>query len=141
VDIEIGSNLYRNCDGTVEVEGVPQIEVTIPNPRGPLRLNCVVYDDLGRLIVKVVDGALAFNERRAHELSRTQTGVLLKNTETGKVVLQAELKESGRVVLKQGELLTAKGHLLQISPTEWRIDKRRLSGKDQDVNGKSVAIG
>ncbi len=27
MDIEIGSNLYRNSNGTIEIEGVPQIEV------------------------------------------------------------------------------------------------------------------
>nr|MBI3613137.1 hypothetical protein [Nitrospirota bacterium] len=141
MDIEIGSNLYRNCDGTVEIENIPQIEVSLPKPVGPLRVSCVLYDEMSRLIVKVVDSTLAFNERRAHELSRTPTSLLIKNTETGKVVLQVELGDAGRVRFTQGELLTVKGHLLQITPTEWRIEKRHASGKTQDLKGKSVAIG
>ena len=141
MDIEIGSNVYQNCDGTVEIENIPQIEVSLPKPGGPLRVNCVLYDEVSRLIVKVVDSTLAFNERRAHELSRTPTSLLIKNTETGKVVLQVELQDSGRVRFTQGELLTVKGHLLQITPTEWRIEKRHASGKVQDLKGKSVAIG
>ncbi|MFM8551260.1 MAG: hypothetical protein ACKOCD_02965 [Nitrospiraceae bacterium] len=141
MDIEIGSNLYQNCDGTVEIENIPQIEVAPPKPGGPLRISCVLYDEVSRLIVKVVDSTLAFNERRAHELSRTPTSLLIKNTETGKVVLQVELQDSERVVFKQGELLTVKGHLLQITPAEWRIEKRHSSGKTQDLKGKSVAIG
>ncbi|MBM4134458.1 MAG: hypothetical protein FJ245_11885 [Nitrospira sp.] len=141
MDIEIGSNLYQNCDGTVEIENIPQIEVSPPKPGGPLRISCVLYDEVSRLIVKVVDSTLAFNERRTHELSRTPTSLLIKNTETGKVVLQVELQDSGLVRFTQGELLTVKGHLLQISPTEWRIEKRHASGKTQDLKGKSVTIG
>lgn len=141
MDIEIGSNLYQNCDGTIEIENIPQIEVAIPKPGGPLRISCVLYDESSRLVGKVVDSTLAFNERRAYELSRTPVSLLLKNVETGTVVLQVELQDSGRVVFKQGELLTVKGHVLKISPTEWRVEKRHSTGKTQDLKGKSVAIG
>ncbi|TAJ33492.1 MAG: hypothetical protein EPO64_00920, partial [Nitrospirae bacterium] len=118
MDIEIGSNLYRNTDGTVEIEGVPQISLTLKTPQGPMLVNFVLFDEGGRVTVKVVDGTLAFNERRAYELTKTTTSLLLKNTETGKVALQVELKESGRVAFKQGTFLTMKGHRFDISPTE-----------------------
>lgn len=141
IDLEIGSNLYKNCDGTVEIEGVPQVEVALAKPEGPLKVTCVLYDQSGRLMVKVVDSTMAFNERRAHDLIRTPTSLVIKNTETGKVVLHMELKAPGRVVFKQGEMCTIKGHLLQVSPTEWRIEKRQMSGKESDLQGKAVAIG
>lgn len=140
IDVEIGSNVYRNSNGTIEIEGVAQIDVVLPKPEGPLKVNCVLYDSASRLTVKIVDSTLAFNERRSHELTRTPTSLLVKNTETGKVVLHLELKD-GRVVFKQGELLTVKTHLLQVSPTEWRIEKHHMSGKDSDMQGKAVAIG
>jgi hypothetical protein len=141
MDIEIGSHLYRNTDGTVEVEGVPQITLTLPKPGGPLLINFITYDETGRVIAKVVDSALQFNERRAHELTRTRTSLTLKNLETGKVVLRAELKEDGRVTLREGEFRTVRGHILQISPTEWRVEKKKMSGGQTDLEGKSAAIG
>ncbi|MEW6545075.1 MAG: hypothetical protein AB1411_15885 [Nitrospirota bacterium] len=141
MDIEIGSHLYRNTDGTVEVEGVPQITLTLPKPGGPLLINFITYDEAGRVIAKVVDSALQFNERRAHELTRTRTSLTLKNLETGKVVLRAELKEDGRVTLREGEFRTVRGHILQISPTEWRVEKKKMSGGQTDLEGKSAAIG
>ncbi|MBI3603105.1 MAG: hypothetical protein HY205_01470 [Nitrospirae bacterium] len=141
MDIEIGSNLYRNTDGTVEIEGVPQIALTLKTPQGPLLVNFVLFDEGGRVTVKVVDGTLAFNERRAYELTKTTTSLLLKNTETGKVALQVELKESSLVVFKQGTFLTMKGHRFDISPTEWHVGKHRMSGKEIDTQGKAAAIG
>ncbi|MBM4124531.1 MAG: hypothetical protein FJ246_06215 [Nitrospira sp.] len=141
MDIEIGSNLYRNTNGTVEIEGVPQISLVLKNPQGPILVNCVLFDEVGRVAVKIVENSLAFNERRAHELTKTATGLLLKNTETGKVALQVEFKAPDRVVFKQGAFLTMKGHRFEASLTEWRVEKHRMSGKDIDVQGKAVAIG
>lgn len=141
MDLEIGSNLYRNTDGMLEIEGVPQIMIALRKPGGPLLVNFVVFDNVGRVEAKMVDSTMAFNERRAHELTRTPTGLVMKHSESGKVVLQVELKESGRVVVQKGEFLTVKGHLLEISPVEWRLEKRRMSGGDTDLNGGAVLIG
>jgi hypothetical protein len=65
----------------------------------------------------------------------------MKHSESGKVVLQVELKDSERVVISKGEFLTIKAHTLEISATEWRVEKTRLSGGDADLQGKSVQIG
>lgn len=141
MDMEIGSNLYRNTDGTVEVEGVPQLTVSLRKPEGPLLVNFVLFDETGRVCAKVVDSTMAFNERRAHELTRTPSSVLLKHSESGKIVLEVALKAPDRVVVTNGAFLTMKGHEMEISPTEWRVQKRRMSGEDNDVLGGAVPIG
>lgn len=141
MDIEVGSNLYRNSDGTIEIEGVPQISVALRKPGGPLLLNFVLFDENGRMIAKVLESSLSFNEARVFELSRTPTGLVLRHTDGGKVALQVDLKAGDRVVFSKGDFLTIKGHRLVIAPTEWRIDPQRASGQDNDVQGKAVSIG
>jgi len=141
MDIEIGSTRYRNTDGVVEIEGVPQLMFAVRKPGGPVLVNFVSYDDVGRVTLKVVDSTIAFNERRAHELTKTPTGLSLTHVESGKVVLQVDLKENGRVAVKKGEFLTVKGHLLEISPTEWQVEKHRMSGGETDVKGGAVVLG
>ncbi|MGH8008858.1 MAG: hypothetical protein ACREQ3_17865, partial [Candidatus Binatia bacterium] len=84
MDLEIGSNVYRNTDGTVEIEGVPQMTVMLKKPYGPLLINFVMFDPTGRLITKVIDSTMAFNERRAHELERTPTTLVLKQADSNK---------------------------------------------------------
>ncbi len=64
MDLEIGSNLYRDTDGTVEIEGVPQLTMTLRKPEGPLLVHFVIFDEVGRVTAKVVDSSLAYNERR-----------------------------------------------------------------------------
>lgn len=141
MDMEIGSNLYRNTDGTVEIEGVPQLTVSLRKPEGPLLVNFVLFDETGRVCAKVVESTMAFNERRAHELTRTPSSMLLKHSESGKIVLDMALKEPDRVVVKIGEFYTMKGHTLEITPTEWRVQKRRMSGGDTDLHGGAVTLG
>lgn len=141
MDIEIGSNLYSNTDGTIEIEGLPQLQLSIKKPSGSLLVNFALFDETGRLQAKLVDSTMAFNERRTYELSKSANGLLLKHATSGKVVLQLALKEPGRVAFDLGEFYTIRGHLFQVFPSEWKVDKQRLSGGKTDANGGAVVIG
>ncbi|HWF61094.1 MAG TPA: hypothetical protein VN666_12395 [Nitrospira sp.] len=141
MDIEIGSNLYRNSNGTIEVEGVPQIEVARHPSTGALLVNFALFDSNGRLLAKVVDSTMMFNERRAYELTRTNQSVAMKETDSGKTLFHFEVKAAAVVSLSRGEFHTMKGRLLHVSPTEWKIDKQQRSGLTQDAGGGAVSIG
>ena len=141
MDLEIGSNVYRNTDGTVEVEGVPQLTVTLKKPDGPLVVNFVTFDTVGRMTSKMVESTMQFNERRTLDLAKTPTGLKLTQAESGEVVLHIEVKAPSYVVVKQANFITAKGHTMDISMIEWKVDKRRMSGGNTDVKGGAVAIG
>ena len=45
------------------------------------------------------------------------------------------------VAFTKGEFHSVKGHLFEVSPTEWKVDKQRSSGTTQDVQGGAVKIG
>ena len=141
MDLEIGSNLYRNTDGTVEVEGVPQLTITLKTPDGPVMVSFVQFDELGRLTAKLVDNTLQFNQRNELALTKSPTNVTLTHQESGKVILRADLTTSDRVTITQANFMTAKGHTMEISMVEWRIEKRRQSSGDIDAKGGAAAIG
>ena len=139
MDLEVGSNLYQNTDGTIEIEGVPQIQVALkPNT---LLISFAVFDATGKLTAKLVDSTLMFNERRAYELTKAPSRVTLTHVESKNVVLEMELKKPDLVAFTKGGFHTVKGHLLEVSPTEWKVDKQRSSGAKQDVQGGAVKIG
>lgn len=141
MDIEIGSNLYRNSNGTIEVEGVPQIQLARHPSTRALLVNFALFDSNGRMLAKVVDSTIMFNERRAYEVTKTDKSVAMKETESGKLVLHFEVKASDVVALSRGEFHTMKGHLLEVSPKEWKLDKQQKSGLTQDAKGGAVSIG
>jgi hypothetical protein len=141
VDLEIGSNLYCNTNGTVIVEGVPQLIVSLKQPEGPPIVNFVTFDDVGRVTSKMIESTMQFNEQRAFELVKTPTSLKLTHTESGKVVLHLEVKAPNYVVIKEANFITAKGHVLEASLIEWRVGKTRKSGEKSDLNGEPVTIG
>ncbi len=141
MDIEVGSNLYRNSDGTIEIEGVPQIQVTRHPSSGALMVNFALFDSNGRMLAKVVDSTMMFNERRAYALSSTAESLAIKEAASGKVLLQLDVKAPGLVSFSKGEFHTMKGHLMEVSSNEWKIEQQRKSGLIHDANGGAVSIG
>ena len=141
MDVEVGSNVYRNTDGMIEIEGVPQIEVALKPGTGALLVNFALFDEEGKVMAKLNDSTLMINEKRAYDVTKTPKGLSLTHSASGTVILQIDMTASGVVALTKGEFHTIKGHVIRISPTEWKIDKLRASGTTQDLNGKSVVIG
>lgn len=141
MDVEVGSNLYRNSDGTIEIEGVPQIQVTQHPSTGALLVNFALFDSSGRMLAKVVDSTLMFNERRAYAVTKTAKSVAVKEAASGKILLQLDLKAPDVVSFSKGEFHTLKGHLLEVSAKEWKVDKQKKSGLTHDAQGGAVSIG
>jgi len=141
MDLEIGSNVYRNTNGMIAIEGVPQIEVAVKPTTGALLVNFALFDGAGKMIAKLSDSTLMFNERRAYEVHKTAKTLALKQIDSGKVILQMELRAPEVVAITKGEFHTVKGHMIEVTPTEWKIDKIRSSGTKQDMQGGEVAIG
>ncbi len=141
MDLEIGSNLYRNTDGTIEIEGVPQIQVALKPKTGDLLVNFALFDAVGKVTAKLVDSTLMINERRAYEVNKSPKSLRLSHPASGTIILQMDVKASEVVAFTQGEFHTIKGHVIHVSPSEWKIDKRRVSGITLDVTGGSVALG
>jgi hypothetical protein len=141
MDVEVGSNMYRNTDGMIEIEGVPQIQVALKPSTGALLVNFALFNAEGKVMAKLNDSTLMINERRAYDVMKTPKSLLLTHPESGTVIIQMEVKAPDVVTFTKGEFHTIKGHVIRISPTEWNIDKLRASGTTQDVKGGSVVLG
>jgi hypothetical protein len=141
MDVEVGSNLYRNTDGTIEVEGIPQIQLALKPATGALLVNFALFDAAGKVTAKLNDSTLMINEKRAYEVSKTPKSLVLTHLASGAVILKMDVKAPDLVVFTKGEFHTIKGHLFTVSPTEWKIDKLRASGTTQDLKGGSVVLG
>ena len=141
MDVEVGSNLYRNTDGMIEIEGVPQIQVTLKPATGVLLVNFALFDANGKVTAKLNDSTLMINEKRAYDVTKTSKSLLLTHPASGTIILQIDVKAPNVVALTKGEFHTIKGHVIQVSATEWKIDKLRASGTTHDLKGGSVVLG
>ena len=141
MDVEVGSNLYRNTDGMIEIEGVPQIQLALKPTTGDLLVTFALFDAGGKVTAKLVDSTLMINERRAYEVSKTPKSLRLTHPASGIIILQMDLKAPDVVAFTIGEFHTIKGHMIQVSPAEWKIDTLRASGTTHDLKGGSVVLG
>lgn len=141
MDIEIGSNVFRNTNGIVEMEGVQQFNLSLKPSTGAIQLNFVLFDQNGRMTAKVVESTMAFNERRACEIEKTPTSVVLKDTENSSVVIRVSRPAPDRLVITEGRFWTIKGHLCTISDIACKIDKHSVSKQDTDAKGGCASIG
>lgn len=141
MDVVIGGNIFRNTDGVVLVEGVPQLELILKEPTGPLLVNFALFDENGRMKAKVVNSSLMFNEGGAYSLSRIERGILLAHAQTEKVILRAEVKEPNTVAVPEAEFVTARGRTLQVTAVDWSIAGTRTAQGDADLKGGSIELG
>jgi len=141
MDIQIGPHLYRNSNGIIEVEGVPQIECE-PHPSGGFpKISFALFDSAGKMPAKLVNGSLSINEGRAYALERHSKGLVMRHHESGKDILHIVLEEDGRLVIARGEFYTLKAHLLTITPSEWTLETTTGQKGETDLKGKAVSLG
>ena len=80
MDIQFGPHWYRNTDGTIEIEGLPQIEIELPKNGKPPRVNFAIFDAVGKMPGKLMNSSLAVNEMGAFTLSKDPTHLAIKKT-------------------------------------------------------------
>ena len=56
MDIEIGSNVYRNSNGVIEMEGVPLVQLAVKPSSGALLVNFALFDQAGRMVARILRG-------------------------------------------------------------------------------------
>jgi transcription antitermination factor NusG len=142
MDVKVGPHWYRNSNGTVEIEGLPQIELEIRKTGTvPVRVNFVIFDSGGKLHAKVEANSLVINEQSAYNLERSEKGLMLTTENKQKRVLAINVGENNQVEIPEGEFYTLKGHILKITPQEWSVEKTTGKAGETDMKGQPVAVG
>ena len=141
MDVKVGPHWYRNSNGTVEIEGLPQLEMELRKTGGvPIRVNFAIFDKWGKLHAKIEANSLVINEQGAYHLERSEKGLTLTSTSNRKRVLAINVGENNQVEIPEGEFYTLRGHLLTITPNEWSVEKTREGSGETDVKGQAVAV-
>ena len=141
MDVKVGPHLYRNSNGVLEIEGLPQIELELRKTGGlPIRVNFAIFDKVGKMHAKIEANSLVINEQGAYKLERLEKGLVLTNTDRKKV-LSVQVGENDQVEIPEGEFYTLKGHLLKITPKEWSVEKTTEGSGATDAKGNAVEVG
>ena len=142
MDVKVGPHWYRNSNGIVEIEGLPQLELEFRKTGGvPIRVNFAIFDSGGKLHAKIEANSMAINEQGAYRLERSEKGLMLTTGSNQKRVLTINVGENNQVEIPEGEFYTLKGHILKITPQEWSVEKTKGVSGETDMKGNAVAVG
>ena len=141
MDIQIGQHVYRNTDGTIEIEGVLQMEIELRGASTVPRVNFALFDTNGKIPAKLMNSTFTINEGSAYSLSKDPKSIVITHPESGTEVLNLAIESENKVVISKGNFYTLKGHPITITPEEWTLEKTTVKEGETDMKGKAVSLG
>ena len=151
LELHVGSNVFRNTNGVVTLQGKEQLVLeTQPDPLA-LLLTMDLYDEQGTRVGHIRRNALSAHSAGRFTIKVKASGeatpddppsVTVADRTTGHTVLEACLVQGRKVRMTVGHLYTHKGELVTISPHYCRIGTGlTLFGDVAESRGSAAAIG
>jgi hypothetical protein len=151
MELTIGSNIFRNTNGVLALQGKEQIVLEMKSDQTQLLLTMDLYDAEGSHIAHLRRNFWAFNDKNRFQLSTSPVSLSLftdpawlrlTDKETDDVVLEVSAVDKERVHVLRGKFYTHKGKLVEITSHYCRmIGGITKFGDVADVQGGAVMIG
>ena len=141
MDIQVGQHVYRNTDGTIEIEGALQMEISLRSGGASPQLSFAIFDGAGKMPAKLQDNNFSINQGSAYSLTKSQTSLMITHLESGIEVLNLTVESEKKVVISKGSFYTLKGHIINITPEEWTLEKTTVKKGETDMKGKAARLG
>ena len=151
LELHVGSNVFRNTNGVLKLQGKEQLVLETQSQPLALLLTMDLYDERGARI-----GHIRRNALPSHSAGRftvtVRTGseattndapsVTVGNRTTGHTVFEACLVQRRKIRITAGNFYTHKGELVAVSPHYCRIGTGfTLFGHVAESRGSAAAIG
>jgi len=151
LELHVGSNVFRNTNGVVKLQGKEQLVLeTQPDPL-VLILTMDLYDERGTRIGHIRRNALSANSASRFTIDVKTSdaptyddppSVTVADRTTGGTVFEACLMQRRKVRITVGNFFTHKGDLVTVSPHYCRIGTvLTLFGNVAESRGNAGAIG
>ena len=151
MELNIGSNRYRNASGVIKVQDKEQIVLQIQTEDPRLLVTMDLYDATGNHVAHLRRNTWAFNSKNRFELQSSPASaslftfpacLKLLEKETGEVILEINLVDKDTIHIPRGRVYSSKGQLIEITPHCWRLPgKPSMFGSVQDVRAGMVVMG
>ena len=141
MDIQVGQHVYRNTDGTIEIEGALQMEISLRSGGASPQLTFAIFDGAGKMPAKLQGNNFSINQGSAYSLTKSQTSLMITHLESGTEVLNLTVESEKKVVISKGSFYTLKGHIINITPEEWALEKTTVKKGETDMKGKAARLG
>ncbi|TAL09266.1 MAG: hypothetical protein EPO02_10600 [Nitrospirae bacterium] len=140
MDFDIGSNLYRNADTDIEIDGMTQFAFEHNRRYNEMMLRGLIFDQRGTLVAKISENSLAMNLQGEFEMRSEYPVVQLLRRETGDILLEVKFLDGNRVQIHKARLYTGRGKPFEVTPTLWKLKDDTHSGENIDCDGKPAVL-
>ena len=151
MELNVGSNIFRNTNGVLTLQGKEQIVLEMKPDHTHLLLTMDLYNGEGSHIAHLRRNSWAFNEKDRFQLIASPAALSLfsdpvwlrvTDKETGEVVLEVSPLDKERVQVLRGKFHTHKGKLVEITSHYCRMAGGMTRfGDVADLGGGAVVIG
>lgn len=140
MEFSMGSNVIRNTNGVIKIEGKDQILLELGE--GPqLLLTMDIYDTKGIHVAKVIRNKFAFDYKDKYRITAKPSSLALVEREHNTVLIEATVLDKEKIEVIQGTFYSVKGHLIEITRRFWRVMGTTTSGMTFDSHGGAIVIG
>lgn len=150
-ELLIGSNIFRNTNGVVKIQGKEQLVLETRPKEGLLLVTIDLYDANGTQIAHVRRNALAINRAAQFTIDIHQATtdmpsdapwVRLYSRQSGEIAFEARIVSDNRIQITSGRFYSHTGALVDITPHYCRIGSgRTLFGDVVENRGGTVVLG
>ncbi len=151
LELNIGSNVFRNTNGVVKLQGKEQMVVEFHPEENQLLLTMDFYDSAGSHVAHLRRNAWAFNTANRFALTTGPASLSLFNgplwlkvsdRDSGDVALEVTVTHRGKIQIPNGKFYTHKGHLVEITSHYCRVvPGLTLFGDVFETRGGAASIG
>jgi hypothetical protein len=150
-ELLIGSNVFRNTNGVVKIQGKEQLVLETRPEQGLLLVTIDFYDEGGTQIAHVRRNALVINQAAQFTIDIHQATtdmpsdapwVRLYGRQSGEIAFEARIVSDNRIQITSGRFYSHVGALVDITPHYCRIGSgRTLFGDVVESRGRTVVLG
>ena len=150
-ELLIGSNIFRNTNGVVTIQGKEQLVLETRPEQGLLLVTIDLYDATGSQIAHVRRNALVINRAAQFTIDIHQATtdmpsdapwVRLYGRQSGEIAFEARIVSDNRIQITSGRFYSHTGVLVDITPHYCRIGSgRTLFGDVVESRGRTVVLG
>lgn len=148
-ELLIGSNIFRNTNGVVKIDGKEQLVLEYQVEQGVLLLTIDLYGEAGDHIAHVRRNRMVMNKGERFTVDGQSAGreadlpsIRLWDRQSGSVVFEASAISERRIRISTGKFFSHKGLAVDITPHYCRIGPgRTLFGDIVENKGGTVVLG
>ena len=151
LEIRLGSNIFRNTNGVLRVQGKEQLVLELSPEHDRILLTIDLYDGSGNHIAHLRRNRWAFNDGARFALHTSDSPPTLfpnlpwlkvTDQETGETVLEAAVAPAEKIHVATGKFYSHRGQLIEITSHFCRVGSTHtLFGDVFEARGGTAVLG